>query len=111
MKKIFIGLTLLVAGITSSCSGFLDEEPKLKQSNELTYANFESLQKAGAALYSMFQSASWYDGQFILSAELRCGNAKNPLSMPGSGRYRTDTQWNYNESSTSSVWTYAYYTI
>ena len=112
MKKIILGMTLLATvGMFTSCDDFLNEEPKLKQSNELTYATFEGLDAASAALYGMMQSASWYDGQFILQSELRAGNAKNPLSEPGSGRYRQDTQWNYTENGTSSCWSYAYYTI
>ena len=112
MKKIFLGMTLLATvGMFTSCDDFLNEEPKLKQSNELTYATLEGLDAASAALYGMMQSASWYDGQFILQSELRAGNAKNPLSEPGSGRYRQDTQWNYTENSTSSLWSYGYYTI
>lgn len=112
MKKTIIGLALMAtAGTFTACNGFLEEEPLMKQSNELTYATFDGLNQAGAALYSRLQSATWYDGQFVLQSELRAGNAKNPLSIPGSGRYRNDTQWNYNESSTSSLWTHAYYTI
>lgn len=112
MKKIFLGMTLLATvGMFTSCDDFLNEEPKLKQSNELTYATLEGLDAASAALYGMMQSASWYDGQFILQSELRAGNAKNPLSEPGSGRYRQDTQWNYTENGTSACWSYAYYTI
>ncbi|MBQ6204504.1 MAG: RagB/SusD family nutrient uptake outer membrane protein [Prevotella sp.] len=112
MKKILLGITLLSAiGVFSSCSDFLNEEPELKQSNELTFSKFESLSNAGAALYGMFQSSDWYDGQFILQGELRSGNAKNPTSVAGSGRYRQDVPWNYTESQTSSLWTYAYYTI
>ena len=112
MKKIIFGMTLLAAAATiTSCSDFLNEEPELKQSNELTFSTFDGLNDAGAALYGMMQSCSWYDGEFILQSELRAGNAKNPKSEPGSGRYRQDTQWNYTESSTSPLWTYAYYTI
>lgn len=112
MKKTIIGLALIATtGTFTACNGFLEEEPLLKQSNELTFGTFDGLDQAGAALYSRLQSATWYDGQFILQSELRGGNAKNPLSIAGSGRYRNDTQWNYNESSTSSLWTHAYYTI
>ncbi len=112
MKKILFGLALvLTSGAFTSCSKFLEEEPKMKQSNEITFATYDGLNQATAGLYSMMQSASWYDGQFILQSELRAGNAKNPLSISGSGRYRNDTQWNYSESSTSSCWAYAYYTI
>ena len=113
MKKSIIGAALLTlaVGTFSSCKDFLIEEPVLKQSNELTFSTYSGLNSAAAALYSMMQSASWYDGQFILQSELRAGNAKNPVSLPGSGRYRNDTQWNYTANSTSSLWTYAYYTI
>ena len=107
MKKIFLGMALLSAavGMFTSCDDFLNEEPKLKQSNELTFSNYDGLDAACAALYGMMQSASWYDGVFILQSELRAGNAKNPISIPGSGRYRIDTQWNYTEKGTSALWT------
>lgn len=112
MKKILLGITLLTAiGIFSSCSGYLDEEPELKQSNELTLAKYDGLNNAGAALYTFLQSSYWYDGEYTLQSELRAGNAKNPISTPGSGRYREDTQWNYTADNTSSLWSYAYYTI
>lgn len=111
MKKILLGIALASMGVLTSCSDFLTEEPKLKQSNEITFSDYDNLNLAAAALYGMMQSDAWYDGEYILKGELRCGNAKNPTSMSGSGRYRTDTQWNYNASSTYSLWTYAYYTI
>lgn len=111
MKKTILGLVIATVGLFTACSDFLQEEPKMSQSNELTFAEFDNLDMAGAALYGMMQSYAWYDGQFIMQSELRAGNAKNPTSMSGSGRYRGDTQWIYNESSTSSLWTYAYYTI
>lgn len=112
MKNTMIGLALIATACTfTACSGFLEEEPLMKQSDELTYSTYDGLNQAGAALYGLMQSASWYDGQFVLQSELRAGNAKNPKSIPGSGRYRNDTQWNYSESATSSLWSYAYYTI
>ena len=110
MKKYILGLALVSVAMTS-CSDFLTEEPELKQSNELTFSKFTSMDAAAAGLYGMMQSASWYDGAFILESELRCGNAKNPTQMAGSGRYRYQTQWNFNTDATSPVWGYAYYTI
>lgn len=104
-------MAILSAGLFTSCSDFLTEEPKQEQSNELTFATFDGVNKAAAAMYGMFQSDAWYDGEFTLMSELRCGNAKNPTSVPGSGRYRTDTQWIYSDRSTSPLWRYAYYTI
>lgn len=102
---------MAAAGLFCSCGDFLTEEPILKQSNEMTLAKYDGLNNAGAALYTMMQSNYWYDGEFLLQSELRAGNAKNPVSLPGSGRYRGDTQWNYTANSTSSLWAYAYYTI
>ena len=104
-------MAILSAGLFTSCSDFLTEEPKQEQSNELTFATFDGVNKAAAAMYGMFQSDAWYDGEFTLMSELRCGNAKNPTSVPGSGRYRSDTQWIYSDQSTSPLWSYAYYTI
>ena len=112
MKKILMGLALLsIAGSFTSCSDFLEEAPELSQSNEITLSKYEGLDKAGSALYAMMQSYSWYGAQFILQSELRAGNAKNPKTLEGSGRYRQDAQWNYTENNTSSLWSYAYYTI
>lgn len=111
MKKIILGFAVLSAMVFASCEGFLEKEPELSQSNELTLSTYDGLNSATAGLYTMFQSASWYDGEYILSSEMRCGNAKKPLQEPGSGRYTGYTSWNYNESSTSPVWSYAYYTI
>ncbi len=111
MKKIILGFAVLSAMVFASCEGFLEKEPELSQSNELTLSTYDGLNSATAGLYTMFQSASWYDGEYILSSEMRCGNAKKPLQEPGSGRYTGYTNWNYNESSTSPVWSYAYYTI
>lgn len=112
MKKNILGIALMaVTGVFCSCEDFLNEEPILKQSNEMTLAKYDGLNNAGAGLYTMLQSDSWYDGQFLLQSELRAGNAKNPVSLPGSGRYRGDTQWNYTANGTSPLWSYAYYTI
>lgn len=112
MKKTIMGLTLLLAaGSFSSCNDFLEEAPELKQSNELTLSKYAGLNNAGAALYAMFQSYNWYGAQFIVQSELRAGNAKNPKTLEGSGRYRQDAQWNYTANNTSSLWSYAYYTI
>ena len=110
MKKSIIYLAVLLAGM-SSCKDFLTEEPVLSQSNELTLAKFSGLDDATAALYSRLNSYAWYGGSHVLISELSGGNARNPISYPGSGRYTQNTKWNYNESSTSSIWFYSDYTI
>lgn len=95
----------------SSCNGFLTEEPVMSQSNELTLSNYTGLDLATAALYNRFQSYYWYGGSHVLTSELSGGNARNPITYPGSGRYRYQANWSYNENATSSIWYYAYYTI
>lgn len=112
MKNSIIYLAALLAGTSfSSCKDFLTEEPVLSQSNELTLAKFSGLDDATAGLYSRLNSYYWYGGSHVLIGELSGGNARNPISYSGSGRYTQNTKWNYNESSTSSIWYYSYYTI
>lgn len=110
MKKTIIYLAALTL-VTASCKDFLVEEPKLSQSNELTLSKFEGLDNSTAGVYYYFQSNSWYGCQYILNGELMAGNATNPKSLPGSGRYRTQEPWSFTESSTWSTWALAYYTI
>lgn len=110
MKKIIIYIMVLGFGLVS-CKDFLTEEPEISQSNELTLSKYSGLNDAVAGSYSRFQSYFWYGASFILSSELRCGNAKNPRSIPGSGRYRVDPFWTYNSTSTSTIWAYSYATI
>lgn len=111
MKKIILGLSVLFAMTMVSCDDFLEKKPELTQSNELTLSTYDGLDKASAGLYTMFQSSGWFDGDYILGSEMRCGNAKKPLMEAGSGRYNGHCSWNYHESNTSGVWSYAYYTI
>ncbi len=57
-------------------------------------------------------STYWYGAYQVLDAEMRSGNAKRPTSGDfGSGRMTVPYQMNYNESSTSALWGYAYYSI
>lgn len=109
MKK---SLYLILLGLVAvSCSDFLVEEPKLSQSNELTLSKFEGLDNSVAGAYYRLQSSYWYGGEYILYSELTAGNATNPKSVPGSGRFRQQEPWNFNENSTWGIWSYAYYTI
>lgn len=108
-KTILILATVALAAV--SCKGFLEEEPKLSQSNELTLSTFEGLNNATAGAYYYLNSNAWMGCQYVLNNELMAGNATNPKSLPGSGRYRTIEPWSFTESSTWSTWTYAYLTI
>jgi hypothetical protein len=113
MKHVIIiySLFALAIGFTS-CEGFLVEEPKLSQSNELTLSTYDGLNKATSGIYGYLYDGTWYGANFVLSSELRGGNAKNPTNMDfTSGRYIAEYSWNYSSSSTSALWEYAYKAI
>lgn len=110
MKKLIICLAVLSAGLTS-CDDFLTEEPALTQSNELSLKDYDGLYTATAGLYARFQSYGWFGCSNILTPELCGGNARNPITFDGSGRYRVQATWNFNENSTWGSWYYSYYTI
>ena len=110
MKKIAIySLAALSLGL-ASCDDFLTEEPKTSQSNELTLVDYTGLNKATAGAYAPLYANSWYGAGFVLSSELRGGNARR-ATLKSSGRYTTEYSWNYNESATSGLWYDAYYVI
>lgn len=111
MKKSLFYI-LFAATALCGCEGFLTEEPKLTQSNELTLSNYDGLNKATAGAYSPLYAQSWYGAQFNLSADLRGGNAKNPTNADfTSGRYKNEYFWSFSPSTTSGLWNYAYYVI
>lgn len=112
MKKILIyGLSIMGLALTA-CNGFLTEEPVVKQSNDLTLSNYAGLSKATLGAYTFMNDGNWYGANFVLSCELRAGNAKNPTNTNfTSGRYTNEYSWNYTSNSTSNLWAYAYYSI
>ena len=91
MKNILIyGLSVLALS-TTSCSGFLTEEPVVKQSNEITLSTYAGLSKAALGAYTFLNDGTWYGANFVLACELRAGNAKNPTNTDfTSGRYITE---------------------
>lgn len=112
MKKIAIyGLSVLMAGL-SACNGFLTEEPVTSQSNDITLATYDGLAKATLGAYTFLNDGQWYGANFVLSCELRSGNAKNPTNTDfTSGRLINEYNWNYTTNSTSNLWQYAYFAI
>lgn len=110
MKKSLLYTILLTVSL-ASCSGFLSEEPKLTQSDVLTTSSFDGLSSTVAGAYGPFNSASWYGGNYVLTGELASGNARNPITYSGSGRYLTASKWSFDESVTSPIWSYCYYVI
>lgn len=112
MKNILIyGLTALAIGCVS-CNDFLTEEPVVKLKTETMLSNYDGLRKATQGAYTYLYDGTWYGSEFVLSCELRSGNAKNPTNTNfTSGRLTKEYSWNYVPSSTSNLWNYAYYTI
>ena len=112
MKKLMIyGFSLLTLGF-NSCSDFLTELPVTEKDTEVVLSTFEDLDKATIGAYAALNDGTWYGAGFVLSCELRSGNAKNPTNSDfTSGRYINEYSWNYIDSNTSGLWNYAYYVI
>lgn len=113
MKKIIYGLLMGSAVLCSCTDDYLNEEPKLSQSTELTLSTLDGLQKAIIGAYSPLSSASWYGSSFITFSEMKAGNARIPANPDfQSGRCTTEYNWTFaNTSTQSGLWSYAYYTI
>ncbi|HDJ33836.1 MAG TPA: RagB/SusD family nutrient uptake outer membrane protein [Bacteroidetes bacterium] len=105
-----ITFPLLLAGILVSCNkDYLEEFPRLDQSDELTLSSYRGLESATAGTYTQLCATNWYGAGFVLTADLKGGNAKiGPIS---SGRYTDEYFWINSPSATSRLWTTAYQTI
>lgn len=105
-------MTMVALAAFTGCKDFLEEAPILDQSDKLTLATLEGLDKATAGAYSPLASTSWYGADFILINELKTSNGKKFIgSSYDSGRCNDMYNNNYNENSTSGLWSYAYYVI
>jgi hypothetical protein len=112
MKKIFAILTLVLTIGFAGCEDFLVEEPLLTQSSELTMSTYGGLNNAIAGAYAPLVSSTWYGSFFVLDAEMRSGNAIIPTNSDfTSGRMMVPHDLSYNQTSTSGLWGFAYYTI
>lgn len=101
---------VIMISLLAACSkDFLDQVPRLSQSNELSLSTFEGLQNATAGAYSLLCSDNWYGAAFVITADLKGGNAKRgPIN---SGRYVNEYLWNNSPTATSGLWDDAYSTI
>jgi starch-binding outer membrane protein, SusD/RagB family len=107
IKNILVvsGLLLVFAG----CEDFLEKEPVLQQTSELTLSSYEGLNKAVIGAYAPLYNADWYGGYFVLSSEMRGGNGK---LKPNDAGYQFDAYiWNYTTDNTEELWSMAYTTI
>ena len=112
MKK-YISIALFaILTVAVSCQDFLTEDPVMSQSTELTLSDYNGLNKSIAGAYAPLVSSDWYGAYFVLDAEMRAGNAMLPTNTSfQSGRMMTPYYMTYNPSSTSGLWSRAYYVI
>lgn len=104
-KIIVVGLLALLV-FTTACEDFLYQEPRLSQTNELTLSTFEGLQAATIGAYTPIYDDFWYGRDFVVTADLKGGNAKkSPIS---SGRFIEEYLWNNTPESSNGLWTRAY---
>lgn len=113
MKKISIIILALAAIVFTSCSGFLDKEPILSQSTELTMGSYAGLDKATAGAYGPLASTTWYGAAFVLNNDMMSGNASREADGAfQSNRYTTSYNWNFSADNTfGAMWSLAYYEI
>ncbi len=104
-KTIVVGLLALLVFMTA-CEDFLYQEPRLSQTNELTLSTYEGLQAATLGAYTPLYSSDWYGRDFVVTSDLKGGNAKKgPIS---SGRFFTEYLWNNTPEASNGLWTRAY---
>lgn len=102
-------LTVVLVGFLTGCSeSFLEELPRLQQSEELTLSTYDGLFKATAGAYDRLCAGGWYGAGFVITADLKGGNAKRILN---SGRFVNEYLWSNTASSTSGLWDDGYITI
>jgi len=101
-------MALLIFMLTA-CEDFLTQEPRIQQTEDLTLSTYAGLANATIGAYSPLFSSSWYGRDFVVTADLKGGNAK--LSPKSSGRFTTEYYWANTSSSTINTWTSAYETI
>ena len=111
-KNIFLVSILALATLVGCDKDFLNEAPKLSQSDELTLSTFDGLDKSAAGCYSPLASSNWYAQDFILINELKTMNGKKLVGTEyDSGRCTDHYQVNWLASNTTALWGTAYYTI
>lgn len=111
MKKYIVTSVVALAAVCG-CQDFLEEAPILSQSNELTLATYDGLDKAVAGAYAPLAAYDWYGADFILRFELNTSNGKKYIgSSYDSGRCNGLYNMVYNSNSTSGLWEYGYYVI
>ncbi len=106
-NKILSILSLvLVMGVASCSEDFLEQQPNLSQTNELSLATFDGIEKAVLGAYTPLYDPAWYGRDFVVTADLKGGIAKG--SPMNSGRFTAEYLWNNTPNATSGLWTLGY---
>lgn len=108
IKTLSVGLVLMLF-ILTSCEDFLTQESRISPTEELVLSTYAGLVQATVGAYSPLYSSSWYGRDFVITADLKGGNAK--LSPKSSGRFTLESAWSNTPSNTINTWTSAYATI
>lgn len=108
MKRHIIYISGILAVLLSftACEDFLNQQPRLSQTNELSLATFSGLQSATLGSYTPLYNTNWYGRDLVITSDLRGGNAM--ISPISSGRFVTEYLWNNNPGATSTLWATAY---
>lgn len=111
MKKIilkylaFLGIAMMLV----SCSDYLETQPPLEMTTELSMSTLDGLEEATNGIYAPLYSSTWYGRAFPVTGDLKGGNAKaSPLNT---GRFRREYTWTNNPSETSGLYSIAYIAI
>lgn len=106
-SKIFM---IAMATLLVACEkDFLEQNPKLSQTDEEALSTYDRLVNATAGAYYLLCSQYWYGNEFVLDPDIKGGNAKRgPINT---GRFVNEYLWNNTPNFTSFLWTDAYATI
>jgi len=109
MKKFIYYILLIGVIIFTSCEEFLERDPILSNSNELSLSTLNGLNLATLGAYTSFYDVDWYGAAFPIEADIKTDNAKS--SPINTGRYQNTYNWNQDPSNTAGLWTEAYSAI
>lgn len=113
MKKYIIIAFAAALAFVSCGKNYLEEAPKLAQSDVLTLSTYDGLNMATAGAYAPLASSAWYGASFILSNEMQTMNGKRwvEFSKYDSGRYTDEYSVRYTPSNTKGLWSTGYFVI
>lgn len=118
LKTYIISLSLVMGGVCSSCTDWLDTQPNDKQSEEQQFATKDGFYSAVNGVYNRMAGSSLY-GQTLTYEALDLLGQYYTVEQSNQGSYykylRALTTWDYSEegveATLSSTWNAAYSTI